>query len=129
MMKFRAYDQGQGMVLPPYLDELIEEHHLVRVVNKVVDELDMDILPKPFKASKHDRGGSPPYHPRMMLKVIIYSYASGIRSCRKIAKRLRENIHYMWLSGMQQPDFRTINRYRSEYFKDILEEIFLSVRR
>ncbi len=127
MIKFRAYSQDQGLALPPYLDELIDKHHLVRVVNSVVDELDMQLLSKPFKASTHQQGGSPPYHPGMMLKVIVYSYANGIRSCRKIAKQLRENIHYMWLSGMQQPDFRTINRYRSDYFKDILEEIFSSV--
>ncbi len=127
MLKFREYSQDQGLVLPPYLDELIEEHHLVRVVNSVVDGLDMKLLSKPFKASFHQQGGSPPYHPGMMLKVIVYSYANGIRTCRKIAKQLRENVHYMWLSGMQQPDFRTINRYRSVYFKDILEEIFSSV--
>lgn len=127
MIKFRAYSQDQGLALPPYLDELIDKHHLVRVVNSVVDELDMKLLTKPFSASTHQRGGSPPYHPGMMLKVIVYSYANGIRSCRKIARQLRENVHYMWLSGMQQPDFRTINRYRSEYFKDILEEIFSSV--
>lgn len=127
MIKFRAYSQDQGLALPPYLDELIEKHHLVRVVNQVVDELDMKLLSKPFKGSTHQLGGAPPYHPGMMLKVIIYSYSCGIRSCRKISKQLRENIHYMWLSGMQQPDFRTINRYRSEYFKDILEEIFSSV--
>jgi len=129
MLKFREYSQDQGLVLPPYLDELIEEHHLVRVVNSVVDGLDMKLLSKPFKASFHQQGGSPPYHPGMMLKVIVYSYANGIRTCRKIAKQLRENVHYMWLSGMQQPDFRTINRYRSVYFKDILEEIFSSVIR
>ena len=127
MLKFREYSQDQGLVLPPYLDELIEEHHLVRVVNSVVDGLDMKLLSKPFKASFHQQGGSPPYHPGMMLKVIVYSYANGIRTCRKIAKQLRENIPYMWLSGMQQPDFRTINRYRSVYFKDILEEVFSSV--
>jgi len=127
MMKFRAYSQDQGLALPPYLDELIDDRHLVRVVNQVVDELDMKLLSKPFKASTHQRGGPPPYHPGMMLKVIIYSYSCGIRSCRKIAKQLRENIPYMWLSGMQYPDFRTINRYRSEYFKDILEKIFSSV--
>ena len=127
MIKFRAYSQEQGLVLPPYLDELIEDHHLVRVVNSVVDGLDMKLLTKPFKASTHAQGGSPPYHPGMMLKVIVYSYANGVRSCRKIAKQLRENVHYMWLSGMQQPDFRTINRYRSVYFKDMLEDIFSSV--
>ncbi len=56
MLKFREYSQDQGLVLPPYLDELIEEHHLVRVVNSVVDGLDMKLLSKPFKASFHQQG-------------------------------------------------------------------------
>jgi len=87
MIKFRAYSKEQGLVLPTDLDELIEDHHLVRVVNSVVDGLVMKLLSKPFKASMHQKGGSPPYHPGMMLKVIIYSYSNGIRFYSKIAKQ------------------------------------------
>lgn len=125
MKKFIEYNQHQGLALPPYLDELIEERHLVRVVNDLVDKINLGLLSKGFQSINPKNGGAPPYHPSMMMKVLIYSYATGIRSCRQIASQLKSNIHYMWLSGMQYPDFRTINRYRSEYFKDILEEIFV----
>lgn len=125
MKKFIEYNQHQGLALPPYLEELIEERHLVRVVNDLVDQIDLELLAKGFQCSNFQNGGSPPYHPSMMMKVLIYSYATGIRSCRQIASQLKSSIHYMWLSGMQYPDFRTINRYRSKYFKDILEEVFV----
>ena len=125
MKKFIEYNQHQGLALPPYLEELIEKRHLVRVVNDLVDQIDLELLSKGFQSSNSNNGGAPPYHPSMMMKVLIYSYATGIRSCRQIASHLKTNIHCMWLSGMQYPDFRTINRYRSEYFKNILEEIFV----
>lgn len=125
MKKYKEYNQHQGLALPPYLEELIDERHLVRVVSDLVDQLDVSLLSKGFQSKKSNNGGAPPYHPAMMMKVLIYSYATGIRSCRQIASQLKSNIHYMWLSGMQYPDFRTINRYRSEYFKYLLEEVFV----
>ena len=127
MIKFKKYDQNQGLALPPYLDELIDEHHLVRVISRLVDNIGLELLSKNFKSNRHNQGGTQPYHPGMMLKVLIYSYAVGTFTSRKIARQLRENINFMWLSGMQQPDFRTINRYRSNYFKDVLPNIFSEV--
>jgi transposase len=110
MKKFIEYNQHQGLALPPYLDELIEERHLVRVVNDLVDQINLEILSKGFQSINPKNGGAPPYHPSMMMKVLIYSYATGIRSCRQIASQLKSNIHYMWLSGMQYPDFRYFGR-------------------
>jgi hypothetical protein len=63
-------------------------------------------------------GGRPAYHPKMMWKVILYAYANRIYSSRQIDKQLKENIYFMWLSGHQTPDFRTVNRFRSERMKD-----------
>lgn len=119
---FKAYHQGQGLILPPYLDELIEDQHLVRIVNEVVDQISDDVLCEPF-----EQEGTSPFHPRMMLKVIIYAYCQKMYSCRVIAKALRESIHFMWLSGYSRPSFSTINRFRSEYFKDVLEGVFTQV--
>jgi transposase len=82
--------------------------------------------PKIF-LSLHPGGGRPPYHPQMMLKVILYAYANRIYSSRQIAKQLTENIMFMWLSGEQKPDFRTINRFRSERMKDVIYETFFSI--
>lgn len=123
-MKYKPYDQDQGMALPPFIDDLIDENHLARAISKFVDNVDLKLLSKPFKNHNKSQGGSLPYNPRMMLKVLIYSYSQNIYTSRQIAKQVRENIVFMWLSGGQKPDFRTINRYRSVYFVDILPKVF-----
>lgn len=119
---FKEYISNQVLLLPPSLDELIASNHPVRIVNKVIDELNLDSLLKQYKG-----GGSSSYHPRMLLKVLIYSYLTNTYSSRKIEAGLKENIHLMWLSGMQQPDHNTINRYRTERLKDVLKVIFSRV--
>src|ERR1035437_4460899 len=96
---FKAYLQHQAMLLPPSLDELIAQGHPVRVVNQVLDKIDIDPLLKKYKG-----GGSSSFHPRMLLKVLVYSYINNTYSSRKIEAALKENIHYMWLSGMSTPD-------------------------
>ena len=63
----------------------------------------------------------------MMLKVVVYAYCYKTYSCRKIALALRRDVAFMWLAGMQQPDFRTINRFRSAYFKDVVLKVFEEV--
>ena len=110
------------MLLPPSLEELIPEGHLVRVVNEMVEALDLEPLNRQYKG-----GGTSAYHPKMMLKVIIYAYTQRVFSSRRIAKELRENINYMWLSGMSQPDHRTINRFRGEVMRQAVEEVFYGI--
>lgn len=63
----------------------------------------------------------------MMLKVLIYAYCERIYSSRRIAKAIRENIHFMWLSGRNRPDFRTINRFRSSHLKGTIEDVFTTI--
>ena len=119
---FKEYSQGQVMLLPPSLGDLIAEGHLVRVVNRVVDKIDISALLRRYKG-----GGASAYHPRMMLKVLVYAYVEKVYASRQIAKALRENVNFMWLSGMNQPDFRTINGFRGERMKGVIEEVFASV--
>ncbi|WP_259391649.1 transposase [Paenibacillus sp. 1011MAR3C5] len=69
-------------------------------------------------------GGRDSYNPKLPTKVIIYAYTQRIYSSRQIAKAVRENVMFMWIAGRQRPDFRTINRFRSERMKDVLETIF-----
>jgi len=116
---FKDYIPNQMMLLPPSLEEMIPENHPVRVVNQVVDAIDMDPL-----LAKYKGGGCSSYHPRLMLKVLIYGYLTNTYSSRKIEEALHQNIHYMWLSGMQHPDHNTINRFRSDRLKDVLKEVF-----
>jgi transposase len=118
---FKPYTQQQ-LLLPTHLEELIPEKHLVRVVNNVVDDLEIEPLLRQYKG-----GGTSSYHPRMLLKVLIYAYTQKTYSSRQIAKALRENVNYMWLSGMNKPNFRTINRFRGVIMQEAMEEIFTSV--
>lgn len=119
---FKPYNMGQPSLLPPDLDEMIPEKHIVRVVNEAIEALDLEIL-----YQRYQGGGTSSFHPKMMLKVLVYSYTQGVYSSRQIAKALRENIYYMWLSGGNRPDFRTINRFRGEVMKGIIQEIFAEV--
>jgi len=119
---FKEYSQGQILLLPTDLEAQIPSKHLVRVVNATIEKMDLTRLLAQYKG-----GGTSSYHPKMLLKVLVYSYTQQLYSSRKIAKALRENIYFMWLSGNQQPDFRTINRFRSEVVKEVIEDIFTSV--
>lgn len=110
------------MLLPPSLDELIAQHHPVRVVNKVLEQIDVQPLIAKYKA-----GGTSSFHPRMLLKVLVFAYINNIYSSRKMEEALQQNIHFMWLSGMSTPDHNTINRFRSERLKDVLRQIFTQV--
>ena len=119
---FKEYTQGQIVLLPTDLEAQIPANHLVRVVNRTIEQLELKTLLAQYKG-----GGASSYHPKMLLKVLIYAYTQQVYTSRKIAKALRENIYFMWLSGNQHPDFRTINRFRSGVVKDRLEEIFSAV--
>ena len=119
---YKEYNQGQRMLLPPSLEELISEKHLVRVIDRVVEEMDLEAIYQSYKG-----GGTSSYHPKMLIKIIIYAYATQVYSGRQIAKQIRENIPFMWLSGGNQPDFRTINRFRVEKLKGNIQEGFTEV--
>ena len=89
-MIFKAYTMEQLSLLPPNLEELIPDDHLVRVVNRVVDAIDLDPL-----LSKYKGGGTSSYHPRMMLKVLVYAYSEKVFTSRRIEKGMRENVNFM----------------------------------
>lgn len=116
---FKPYVMHQVHLLPPSYDELIEPEHLVRVVSGAIDKLDLSPLMAQYKG-----GGTSSYHPQMLLKVLVYAYTQKIYSSRKIAKALRENIHFMWISGENRPDFRTINDFRGSRMKGVIDEVF-----
>jgi transposase len=119
---FKAYSQNQRFLFPPSLEEMIDANHPVRVVNEVIDRVDIDIIIKKYKG-----GGTTSYHPRMLLKVLVYGYLNNIYSSRRIEASVKENIYFMWLAGMLQPDHRTINRFRSERLRNILKEVFAQI--
>jgi len=119
---FKNYNQNQMMLLPPSLDELIPEGHMVRFINKAVDRIDTTDL-----VDSYQGGGTSAYHPVMLLKVLVYAYTKKIFTVRPMAAALCEDINFMWLSGMNRPDFRTINNFRSGRLKPHIERIFTSL--
>jgi len=119
---FKAYQQNQTYLLPPNLEDLIATNHPVRTVSEIIDSIDIDIIIKKYKG-----GGTTSYHPRMLLKVLVYSYLNNIYSSRRMEACVKENIYFMWLAGMSQPDHHTINRFRSERLRNILKEVFAQI--
>ena len=119
---YKDYSPNQILLLPPSLEEMIDPNHPVRVVNQVIDSLDIEKLLKKYKG-----GGCSSYHPRLLLKVLVYGYLTNQYSSRKIEQALYQNIHFMWLSGMSYPDHNTINRFRSDRLNAVLKEVFSQV--
>ena len=119
---FKEYNQEQPLLLPPSLDELIPAGHIVRFINTALNGMKLDFLLRHYPG-----GGCSSYHPVMMLKVLIYAYTQNIYSSRQIAKALRENVQFMWISGNNRPDFRTINRFRGTVLKETIETVFSTV--
>jgi transposase len=119
---FKNNFQNQAMLLPPDINDLIAANHPVRVVSEVLEKVDISALLKQYKP-----GGTSSYHPRMLLKVLVYAYISNIYSSRKIEEAVSQNINFMWLAGMSKPDHNTINRFRAERLQKTLQPIFTQV--
>jgi transposase len=120
---FKTYNQDQLFLLPLSLHEFLPDGHLARVINEVVNELDLRKL-----YNRYSDLGCTAYHPQMMLKVLFYGYAMGERSSRVLAHRLESDVAYMYLSALQQPDFRTLNRFRKDNL-DLLKGFFIQIVR
>ena len=120
-MKFKEYNQKQSWLIPPNIEDEIPKGDICRVIDEAVESIDLTCIESKFKEE-----GNPAYHPRMMLKIILYSYAKGIYGSRKIAQELESNIFYWYLSGKQKPDFRTTCLFRARHaneLKNVFREI------
>jgi transposase len=116
---FKPHSVHQQTLFPLDLNTLIAENHSARLIDSVVEKLEIpDII------SQYKGGGTSSYHPKMLLKILFYGYLNNTYSCRKIAKAIKENIYFMWLSGGLQPDFRTINDFRGQKLKGNIEKLF-----
>ena len=123
-LAIKSDNRKQNLLLPPSLDELVPENHMVRVVDAVIDRLDIsDIL------STYRGGGNSAFNPKMMLKVLVFAYLSNVYSSRRIEELLKRDIYFMWLAGMKRPDFRTINHYRGKRLKEGFDSVFTQVVR
>ena len=121
-VRFKSYNTGIVSIFPVDLGEKIPKSAPVRLIDSIVDGLKLDKVIETYKD-----GGTTPYHPRVLLKVVFYAYMNNIYSCRRIASLLDRDFHYMWLSGGQTPSFSTINRFRSEHLKEAVNDLFVQV--
>lgn len=119
---FKSYKENDSLLLPPSLGDLVPQTHPARIVSRVIDHLDISSI-----ESKYKGGGTSCYNPRMLIKILVYSYMCNTFSGRKIERQLKENIIYMWLSGYSTPDFRTLNLFRSQRLNGDFESIFAQV--
>ena len=120
---YLPYDPDQQLLLPAALQEWLPDDHLAYFISDVVDQLDLSSITARYEG---ERRGGPPYHPRMMVKVLLYGYCVGVASSRRIAQRLHEDIAFRVLAANNTPDFRTISDFRKDHLA-ALSGLFLQV--
>lgn len=118
---FRRYDPHQVFLLSPSIDDWLPEGHLARFVSELVDEV-LDL--EPFLASYTEARGFPPYDPRLMLKLLIYGYVTGVRSTRAIERRCHDDVAFRFLAANTAPDYRSIAWFRRRHL-NALKALFL----
>jgi transposase len=123
--KYRLYEPDQLFLMPPSLREWLPEDHLAYFVSDLVDDLDLSEVEAVYE---DEQRGQPPYHPRMMVKVLIYSYCVGVFASRRIEKRLVEDVAFRVLAAGNTPDFRTLSDFRKTHRKAV-EGLFEQVLR
>jgi transposase len=121
MSNFRPVDRGTGFLLPPSVDEWPPERHLARFVVEIVDQLDVSAMSRSYRGS-----GSAAYHPGMLLGLLIYGYASGVFSSRKIERATYDSVAFRFIAANQHPDHDTLATFRKRFLPEI-EGLFVSV--
>jgi transposase len=122
---YRPYDPDQLFLLPPALQDWLPADHLVFFLSDVVEQLDLTAITSVYE---QEARGYPPYHPQMMVKLLLYSYAIGVPSSRRIAQRCQEDVACRVLTANNTPDFRTISDFRKRHLA-ALEALFVQVLR
>lgn len=108
---FRPYDQDSLLLMPPSVRDWVSSDSLAAFIDDAVKTLDL----APFLAAHDEPRGMPPYHPALMLKVLLYGYATGVTSSRKLEARLTSDVGFMYLAGQSRPDHKTISSFRRRH--------------
>jgi len=122
---YRPYEPDQLLLLPPALQDWLPEEHVVFFLSDVVDQLDLTAITSVYEQEPR---GYPPYHPRMMVKLLLYGYAIGVASSRQLAQRCQEDLAFRVLTANNTPDFRTISDFRKRHLV-ALAALFVQVLR
>ena len=121
MSNFRTIDRQSGFLLPPSVDEWLPEKHLARFVMEVIDGLDLRAMSGVYRGS-----GSASYHPRMLLGILVYGYATGVFSSRKLERATYDSVAFRFVAANDHPDHDTIASFRRRFLRDI-EKLFVQV--
>lgn len=121
-IRYKAYNQDIVLHLPIRLESVIKENVLVQVVNEVVERIDMIALSSYYKGI-----GRPPYHPKLLIKVWVYGFCNKIYTSRPLSKKIKEDLCFIWLSGAEQPSFKTLCEFRGSRMEGMIELIFKEV--
>src|SRR5437899_765215 len=118
---FRTIDRETGYLLPPSVDEWLPERHLARFVVEVIDGLDLSAMSKSYRGA-----GSASYHPALLLGLLVYGYATGVFSSRKLERATYDSVAFRFIAANEHPDHDTIAAFRRRFLKDI-EGLFVQV--
>src|SRR5450755_508648 len=121
MSNFRSIDRQTGFLLPPSVDEWLPEKHLARFIVEVIDGLDLRAMSGSYRGS-----GSASYHPRMLLGILVYGYATGVFSSRKLERATYDSVAFRFIAANDHPDHDTIATFRRRFLKEI-EGLFVQV--
>jgi transposase len=121
MSNFRQVDRQTGFLLPPSVDEWLPERHLARFVVEVIEGLDLRALIGSYRGS-----GSASYHPEMLLGLLVYGYATGVFSSRKLERATYDSVAFRFIAANDHPDHDTIATFRRRFLKEI-EGLFVKV--
>jgi transposase len=123
--RFRRFEPHQILLLPPSLDDWLPEGHLARFVAELVDEV-LDL--GPILADYTETRGYPPYDPRLMLRLLLYGYSTGVRSSRAIERKCVDDVGFRFLAADAAPDFRSIARFRRRHLTALADLFLQSLR-
>jgi transposase len=121
MSNFRLTDRLTGYLMPPSVDEWLPPRHLARFVVEVVESLDLTAMNKAYRGS-----GSASYPPATLLSVLIYGYATGVFSSRKLERATYDSVAFRFIAANDHPDHDTIATFRRRFLKEI-EALFVEV--
>jgi transposase len=121
MDNFRTIDRETGFLLPPSIDEWLPERHLARFVVEVVDGLDLRAMSGSYRGS-----GSASYHPRLLLGLLVYGYATGVFSSRKLEQASYDSVAFRFVAANEHPDHDTIAAFRRRFLVEI-EALFVEI--
>jgi transposase len=121
MSNFRPIDRQTGFLLPPSVDDWLPEKHLARFVVELIDNLDVSAMSGVYRGS-----GSASYHPRLLLGILMYGYATGVFSSRKLERATNDSVAFRFIAANDHPDHDTIATFRRRFLKEI-EGLFVQV--